>query len=502
MNERITERAEIEERFAESVQTHFGNHLSLALSSGSFAYAGATKGKSDLDIMTVLRDGIRDVPRKELLEMIQGFSRDYVAIHRQYDYAPDDVFPGEYITEANVEDAIAGRGFHATESGIYLPPASNEYYLEDPERYFRAWRSMLAFSKHIAGEEEKFDETKIRAWESIVLYLLSQMDEEEVSAERIMDILTGNEDKWQSVGVTQKCLTFREDEIAYVERTLVRLKMRGLLSADAPSYGIATEEVQTWSSALASDLQSGNLQRSAFLLNKDNETELTAFTKTLLAPAEVQSKIRLETERYSASPMKNRYLGDCIQVVYTATQEEQERDSLTDEHIIIFVKAKKDPIGATAESGKLFGKEHFKEEEVLLRISSACVHGSLGDMDCTCHEDTVAALQTIQEKGCGVFVYMPQDALGRGLRDKVRDHRLTYGVSEEGEKVEPLSTEESMAAMYPEGYDIRNFTVLRTVFEELGLSEVEFVFLGKNEQKINKIRAETGISIASTMHWK
>jgi len=502
MNDKLQERAEIEERFADSAHRHFGEYLSLALSSGSFAYAGATKGKSDVDVMAVLSNNINHVPKGTLLDMIRGFSREYVEIHKQYGYVPDEAFPGEYITEANAEDAIAGRGFHASDTDIYLPQASTEYYQADPESCFRAWRSMLAFSRRIAGDEERFDETKLRAWEPIVLYLLSKMEEGEVNAEAILDVLTGNDDKWESVGVTQKCLTFREDEKPYIEMALVRLRTKKVLTGGDHQYGVENNSVNSWAQSLSANLKSGQLRRSEFLLQREDEEALTAYTRTLLEPAPSTPNIPLETERYSASPMHNRYLGDCMQIVYTANQEECDHDGMTDQHIIVFVKTDCDPVRNPPSSGKLFGKEHFANKDALLRITSACLHGLLGDTECTCLQDIIDSLAKIRENGCGVFVYMPQDALGRGLRDKVRDHRLMYGISEQGAETVPLSEAESMDAMYPEGYDIRNFTTLRSVFDDLGLSDVGFVSLGKNEQKIRKIRSETGISIASTMHWK
>ncbi|HLC76562.1 MAG TPA: hypothetical protein VJB82_05645 [Candidatus Peribacterales bacterium] len=502
MKEHLTERAEIEEKFAESSAKHFGNYASLVISSGSFAYGGATKDKSDLDVMTVLSPDIAEMPPTETIQMIQSFVRDYIALHKEYGYRPDVVFPGEYITEANAEDAIAGRGFHVSESGLYLPPASDEYYLGDRERNYRAWRSMLAFSRRLSGDEEKFHELKLRAWETIILFLLSQSDEDSTGSVTILDALTSQDDKWQSVGVTNKWLTFREDESSYIEQTLVRLKARNILDAQGVQYGLKKEQITSWCESVSQALRTGQLQRSPFLLSTENERELTQFaTETERSLAQSPTLV-LETEKYSVSPMKNRYLGDCTQIVFTAGKEEQERDGLTDENVIIFVKMAKDPLQTRAQSGKLFGKEHFEGSSVLLRIASSCVHGSLGDMECSCYEDTVDALKKIAAHGSGVFVYMPQDSLGRGPRDKVRDHRLIYGVDEQGRKTEPMSVEQSLSSVHPEGYDIRQYTTLRQVFEELGFGDVEFILLGGNAEKIEKIRTDTGIAIASTMSWK
>jgi GTP cyclohydrolase II len=502
MTDRLTERAEIEGKFAESSVKHFGKYASLVLSSGSFAYGGATKGKSDLDVMTVLSPEIAEIPPEETIRMIQSFVRDYVAVHREYGYKPDVTFPGEYITDANAEDAIAGRGFHVSETGLHLPPASDEYYLEDRERYYRAWRSMLAFSRRLTGNEEKFHELKLRAWETIMLFLLYQSDKNVVDTDTIINALTSQEDKWQSVGVTNKWLTFRTDERPYIEQTLVRLQVRSILDAHGSIYGLQKEQIQVWSESVSQALRAGQLQRAPFLLSVDNERELTLVATSTEQAQEKQSMPVLETEKYSVSPMKNRHLGDCVQVVFTAAKEERERDGLTDENIIVFVKTAKDPLQVRTQSGKLFGKEHFEGSSVLLRIASSCVHGSLGDMECSCYEDTVDVLKKIAAHGNGIFVYLPQDSLGRGPRDKVRDHRLIYGVDERGKKTEPMSVEQSLSAVHPEGYDIRRYTTLRRVFDELGLGGIEYILLGGNAEKIEKIRTDTGIAIASTMGWK
>jgi GTP cyclohydrolase II len=504
MSNRYLERAEIEGRFAESANKHFGSHHSLVLSSGSFAYAGAVKGKSDLDVMTVFNDDIEDVEKMDLLEMIRGFASDYHTIHRDFGYKPDSAFPGEYITHANTEDAIAGRGFHtSSDSQLFLPTASTEFYQEDPENYFRAWRSMLAFSRRLSGDADQFQETKLRAWETIVQYLLTQFEEEQIDVDTILSILTSQEDKWQGVGVTNKCLTFSDEERLYIEQVLLRLKLQGILNQAEDRYEISRSKVMDWQSELADAIQSGDIRQSAFLLTQDDEEELTASTSNESAAVTIsREQPLLETERYSASPMQNRYLGDCMQVVYSANENEQQENSLTDGNIIILCKTTVDPLQVASGTGKLFGPEHFEGSDVLLRISSACVHGSLGDTECDCHPDTTSALSTIGDNECGVFIYMPQDALGRGLRDKLRDHRLTYGVDRHGLPIAPLSSEQSMSAMYPEGYDIRSYHVLQSVLSDLGLNDIDFVFMGKNERKIQQVQTETGIRVASTMDWK
>lgn len=501
MSDHLTERAEIEERFADASTRHFGERAAFVISSGSFAYAGAEKGRSDLDVMTVFKSDVYQMSRSELADIMSGFIEDYIKIHKEYGYRPDPSFPGEYITEANVEDAIAGRGFHASDTGLFLPPASNEYYLEDPNRYYRAWLSMLAFSRRLHGDKNKFEEIKLRAWESIMLFLLSQFDEKKIDTNKVLRILTGQEDKWQGVGVTKKCVTFPDEERLYVEQTLVRLNVRGILGSNrSGKYAIDKARIGAWSSAVSEALRANQLHRSAFLLSKEDELSLAGFAGLLIDEEKPQASLALETERYSASPMKNRFLGDCTQIVYTADKDDQKRDGLTDPNILIFVKTTENPLGVKSENGKLFSKDHFKGAEILLRVSSACLHGSLGDTECNCYQESLNALSAIGTNGCGIFVYMPQDALGRGLRDKVRDHRLLYGVNESGQSISPMTVEESLSTLHPEGYDVRGYSTLRRAFEELGLADLDFTFLGENEKKVHQIRSETGFSIVKVMN--
>ncbi len=203
----------------------------------------------------------------------------------------------------------------------------------------------------------------------------------------------------------------------------------------------------------------------------------------------------LERRSYSASPMQNKHIGDCIQVVYEVSEEEKKQNGLTDNCIVLFVKSPINPIGTNTASETLFSEVHFTRNEIFLRISSACLHGSLGDTECQCYPDTVDALVQIAESECGIFVYMPQDALGRGLRDKVRDHRLIYGVDDNGRNIEPVSQEQSFDILYPNGYDIRAYHCLNKVFNDLGLSSLSFTYIGENPQKLGMIRDHTKLNI-------
>jgi hypothetical protein len=264
---------------------HFRGYVRLVVTSGTFAYGGATKGKSDVDILVVCEEAITDVPRQDLFTRLRSFIEDYVSIHRKYDYRPDTTFPGEYITTSNVEDALAGRGFHVMEDGgLHLPMASDDYYMQDPERWYRAWRSALAFGKCLHGSEEEFAEMKNQAWDVIILYVLLQNDLTSVNSSALFDVMIDPENKWNGIGITAKYKSFRDDERMYVESALLRLSANGFLTlSDDGSYAPNMTKIKEWEAEVAKMLEDGSIKKAPFLLTLEETQELAklATAKTL-----------------------------------------------------------------------------------------------------------------------------------------------------------------------------------------------------------------------------
>ena len=262
--------------FVESVRRHFGEYVRFVVTSGTFAYGGATKGKSDVDILVVCEDKIAEMPRQDLFAQLRAFIEDYVEIHTRHDYCPDTTFPGEYITKSNVEDALAGRGFHLTEEGtLHLPVASDDYYMQDPERWYRAWRSALAFGKCLYGSEEKFDEVKNQAWETIILYVLLQRNLTSINPFALFDVMIDPENKWNGIGVTAKYKNFREDEKVYIESALLRLSAKGFLSlVEDDTYVPNMQKVKEWETGLVTKLRDGSIKKASFLMTLDEAKEL------------------------------------------------------------------------------------------------------------------------------------------------------------------------------------------------------------------------------------
>jgi len=65
------------------------------------------------------------------------------------------------------------------------------------------------------------------------------------------------------------------------------------------------------------------------------------------------------------------------------------------------------------------------DEPVLVRVHSKCLTGDiLGSLRCDCHRQLIRALQIIDKEKRGVFLYMPQEGRGIGLRNKLKAYVL------------------------------------------------------------------------------
>ncbi len=64
-------------------------------------------------------------------------------------------------------------------------------------------------------------------------------------------------------------------------------------------------------------------------------------------------------------------------------------------------------------------------EPVLVRVHSSCMTGDIfGSMRCECGEQLHAAMQRIDQEGCGAIIYLQQEGRGIGLMDKIRAYKL------------------------------------------------------------------------------
>lgn len=263
-----------------SVHQRFGNHLLYSFSSGSYAYGGGIKGKSDIDIIAILDDSVRQLPKLDLMQRIEGFVDDYLVLHKEQDLIPDTVFPGEYLTYSMVQDAVAGRGLHVNDNNVlFLPSTYEGYYLEDPERWYRAWLSQSTFSVFVGGNGDMFLENKRKAWETSILFLLAYLPESEIDSQTIIQTLTSGSNKRLGLGVTDRYLTFTEREAGFVSDTLQNLTEKGYLAVTNKGFQKNVDQIQNWHWQKDKRIKDGTIRKAPFLLDLEEIKQLAVATE-------------------------------------------------------------------------------------------------------------------------------------------------------------------------------------------------------------------------------
>lgn len=59
-----------------------------------------------------------------------------------------------------------------------------------------------------------------------------------------------------------------------------------------------------------------------------------------------------------------------------------------------------------------------------------------------------------------------------------------------------MTFDKSVSILYPmEHYDIREYALLRKIFSLLALSDMTFMYLGENVDKMERIKNETNLNI-------
>lgn len=263
-----SEYKEICNDFSCTIQESFpGDLVAYAYLSGTFAYRGSTKGKSDIDVTIVFKNNSYLMDLAYIHKQVGTFIMKYHMIHKQYGYISDAVFPGEYITVAQVQDAISGRGFSVNKNKkLFLPEASNEYYLSNKEYWFRAWLSSIAFSSFLYGNKDLMLQHKNKAWKTVILFLLSQYTPPLISGGTLIERMLENENKWGGVGVTNRYTLFLEQELPIVEIILKDLKEEGfLIEKESHTYEVVTLKVTNWEQKIVSSLLDKRVQKSAIL---------------------------------------------------------------------------------------------------------------------------------------------------------------------------------------------------------------------------------------------
>lgn len=261
----------IRNELSTAINKCFGNLSKYAYFSGTFAYGGAKKKKSDIDITIVFKNAVYLLKKDKFINNLKEFIKKYENIHKKYNYCLDKVFSGEYVTVSQIEDAIKGRGFSVNKKGhLYLPLASNRYYLKNREHWFRAWLSSIAFSVPVNKGPGLSVSNKINAWQTIILFILATTKTDNLDANSILVFLLNNSNKWAGMGITKHYIFFKEMETKVVEKALKSLQSKGFLVVRNGMYKKVKNKLYEWEKEISKSILSGKVKRSPFLFDRED----------------------------------------------------------------------------------------------------------------------------------------------------------------------------------------------------------------------------------------
>jgi len=126
---------------------------------------------------------------------------------------------------------------------------------------------------------------------------------------------------------------------------------------------------------------------------------------------------------------------------------------------------------------------HAKHEPVPVRVHSRCLTGdTLTSQRCDCRDQLEAAMEYLENKGCGVLIYLDQEGRGIGLANKIK----AYALQDKG-----MDTVEANREL---GFcdDARDFGVAADMLSYFGISKVRL--LTNNPKKIKDLE-EHGIEV-------
>jgi len=167
------EKNKIINRFKKEIKEIFGDLVNYAFLAGRFAFEKAEKGKSDIDCIVVLKNkAYQDIFIKErLFKFIQA----YLSIHRDYNYKPDLHFPGDVITQWQMNIACMGKGLKSKKDDINLLPikTDSDWNLENVD--YRVWITEIAFNNNsfILGRKKIYERDRDKAVMMLLKYLVT-----------------------------------------------------------------------------------------------------------------------------------------------------------------------------------------------------------------------------------------------------------------------------------------------------------------------------------------
>ena len=168
--------------FKDAIQSIFPKeHITYAFLTGPFTFGSA---KHDIDIVVVIDENkLQPFERERYIEKILMFVEKYLRIHKFFGYTPDLDFPSDVITVSQIEDAIKGRGFDIEDDKLYLRKIkTKEDYLDSKIDYrVYLWELITSHESFILGNYPKYIVDMFRALETILLFVLSNIEKDETT---------------------------------------------------------------------------------------------------------------------------------------------------------------------------------------------------------------------------------------------------------------------------------------------------------------------------------